>query len=130
MIIIDTNELAPDKAVTEAGSRRRAARAHIQTVTTQMGEESTYAELVVRHERGSGAYWAELRPHIELKKPNGRTSILFKLAGPSSATIMKTPTGRYSASKLDGLYEEAHARLLQLVEDRHERIIPLLSQQG
>jgi len=130
MIIIDTDELAPTRAETYADSRRRVARAHIQTVQTQMGEESTYAELVVRHDRDSAAYMAELRHHIELKKPEGRTSILFKLKGPATATLMKVPTGRYSKSKLYGLYEDAHARLLQLVEDRHESIIPLLSQQA
>lgn len=129
MIIIDTTQLAPEHAATNTESRRREARALIQTVTTQMGEESTYAELVVRHERGSGAYWAELRHHIELLKPNGRRSIIFKLRdGISSATIMKVPTGRYSAGKLEGLYADAYAQLLALVEDRHERVIPLLSQ--
>jgi len=130
MIIIDTDELAPAKAETNADRRRRTARAHIQTVPTQMGEESTYAELVVRHDRDSASYRAELSHHIELKKPSGRTSILFKLNGPSVATLMKVPTGRYSAARLDGLYEDAHARLLELVEDRQEQIIPLLSQQG
>jgi hypothetical protein len=64
-----------------------------------MGEE-TYAELVVRHERGSGAYWAELRHHIDCR--TRQRSIIFKLAGTRASRSRSTGV---LAAKLDGLYE-------------------------
>jgi hypothetical protein len=128
LIIIDTNKLAPTKAVTNSQGRKRRASTILQAKTTQMGEETTYVELVVRHDRERKAYIAELRQHIDLVKPNGRRSILVKVGGTPRANFMQIPTGRYSEPKLDGLYEDAFGVLTQLVEDRNEHVIALLSQ--
>jgi hypothetical protein len=129
MVIIDTDKLAPAEAVTNLEGRRREARTLVQTVTTQMGEESTSVELVVRHDREAKAYVTTLRHHVDLIKPNGRRSIVFKLRdGIPSVRFYSTPAARYSAAKLDGLYEDAYGMLTQLVGDRNEHVIALLSE--
>lgn len=128
LIIIDTNKLAPAEAVTNSQGRKRRAATILQARTTQLGEETTYVELIVSHGRGAKAYYAELRHHIDLVKPNNRRSILVKVGGIPSVTFMEIPTGRYSEAKLDGLYEQAYARFLELVELRNEKVIALLTQ--
>jgi hypothetical protein len=128
LIIIDTNQLAPTKAVTNSQGRKRRASTILQAKATQLGEETTYVELVVAHDRGAKACYAKLSHHIDLVKPNGRRSILVKVGGTPSVTFMEFPTARYSEPKLDGFYEEAYSKFLQLVAERSEHVIALLSQ--
>jgi hypothetical protein len=128
LIIIDTNKLAPANAVTNSEGRKRRASTILQAKTTQMGEETTYVELVVSHDRGAKACYAKLSHQIDLVKPNGRRSTLVKVGGTPSFTFMQFPTARYSEPKLDGFYEEAYGKFLQLVEERNEHVIALLSQ--